>query len=157
MKIDIDGMARQLQEQINRIVATADRTDLYMAIGETLRSYMMEEQFATLGKYLNKQEWAGLSAGYKKQKKAKTGRDKADLVGFGSGSAGRLATSFNYRIKNGGIVLSNDAPYSVHLQYGTKYMPARPIIPDNLIIPDDVMSEIEFHVKAWVIDNIKNL
>lgn len=157
MKIDVDGMARHLTEQLNRIIDTADRTELYMNIGETLRSFMMEEQMATLGRYLNKKEWAGLSAGYKKRKKAKTGRDKADLVGFGSGSSGRLAASFNYRIKNDGIILTNDAPYSGYLNDGTDYMPARPIIPDNLVFPQEVLLEIEEHVKNWLIKSLQRL
>lgn len=149
MKIDVDGIARQLQAKIDSILRNNSRVELYQQIGEVLRSQMIEEQFATLGKYFTNEQWKPLSAGYAARKRAKGRKPIADLQ-----DTGNLTRSFQWKVLPNGVQLSNSADYAEYLHKGTKRMPARPIFPVELELPEETMDEIEDVVKRWLIEQL---
>lgn len=110
------------------------------AIGNILEN-AVASQFESEGMYFQKgAPWSGLKESTKRDR-LKKGFPVSPILQR-HGSSGLLG-SIHSKVNRDTIILSAGKSYAVYLHEGTKFMPPRPIFPDQFGLPPDVLEEIQ--------------
>lgn len=123
----------------------------YNRVGKILL-YAVAAQFRSQGAYFQKgMPWMKLAPSTIKERK-RAGYTPIKILRRTAGDAGLLG-SINYSASSEGLTIGTNVPYAVHLHYGTRFMPARPIFPEDRW-PPEILEDIadafwNFYVKKF--------
>lgn len=114
--------------------------------------YAVNANFRTGGAYFQRgMEWMKLAPSTVKDRKRR-GYTPIRILRRTAGDAGLLG-SINYSASEEGITIGTNVPYAVYLHYGTRFMPARQIFPEDNV-PPEILEDLadaffKFYVKAF--------
>jgi hypothetical protein len=139
----------QFQNTLIDILNNIDYVRLYNSIGKILLGGIAD-QIRWSGGYFDEGEswWQPLAPSTIKQRE-RLGYKPIRMLRRRSGDAG-LFGSFNYSATQEGIEIGTNVYYAKFLHEGTKFMPARPLLPQKLLpieMLEDMAEIFEKHIK----------
>ncbi|MCO5252559.1 MAG: phage virion morphogenesis protein [Candidatus Kapabacteria bacterium] len=151
-KFRFEILADEARNAIRAMVAKEiDLYPFYNRVGKLLLT-AVSKQFIKIGGYFpNNKKWEKLAPSTRMDRKRK-GYTPIRILRRTAGDAGLLG-SINYSASREGVTIGTNVPYAVHLHYGTRFMPARQIFPEDGL-PDEVLEDIadaflDFYVKVF--------
>ncbi|MBX3044891.1 MAG: phage virion morphogenesis protein [Candidatus Kapabacteria bacterium] len=123
-----------IQFDIERYLNSVNMSPFYNAAGKIL-TQAVRDNFDTQGAYFNRgTAWMPLAPSTVEQRD-KLGLSRDDLLKRRGGDAG-LFGSINFTANSTGVEVGTNLFYAKYLHFGTKFMPPRPIFPENELPPD---------------------
>jgi len=113
----------------------ADQSPFYRQVGKILLNATYKN-FDAEGAYFDRGNfWTPLADSTIKR------RGSADNILRPPTSGVKMWSTINYTATNDGVEIGTNLAYAKYLHFGTKYMPARPIFPENEL-PPEVLEDI---------------
>jgi phage gpG-like protein len=138
--IKIELFAQEAQRVILEVVHNGlELYPFYLDVGKILLNAVMDN-FEVEGAYFQRGlPWAPLAPSTVRQRE-RLGYSPIQILRRTAGDAGLLG-SINFSATGTGVTLGTNVDYAKHLHFGTRYMPPRPIFPDQ-ILPPEVIEDI---------------